>query len=414
MRVAEIFESIKATSKSTEKIAIMREHANNEDFKKALFYALDPFTPFYVTKVPRVKAAERENASQFSEEVSWVTFFSALRGCNERNVTGQSAIDLLYQLFLRVDVENDKWMRKILKKHLAIGVSVKTVNKVFPGLIPTFEVSLAHKFDWVRTQGHKHVAVEPKLDGIRCFSIVRNGEVQMFARSGKPITNFEKTLSPELIKLGDGCYDGELMGQDFTALMRQAYRKESVDTTGTYLALFDFLSLEEWDTKNAIMSCEDRYEELLDRLDKGGADLDLVQPVERVTVDNQYSEIKLQHDAYVKEGFEGAMIKFLDAPYRFGRGFEVMKLKAFHDVDLPISGLLEGTGKHAGKLGSFQVLFNGVEVQVGSGLTDDLREQIWADPDSFLGRVIEVRYQEVTPDGSLRFPTFVCFRNDKT
>jgi DNA ligase-1 len=91
-----------------------------------------------------------------------------------------------------------------------------------------------------------------------------------------------------------------------------------------------------------------------------------------------------------------------------------MKLKAFHDVDLPISGLLEGTGKHSGKLGSFQVLFNGVEVQVGSGLTDDLREQIWADPDSFLGRVIEVRYQEVTPDGSLRFPTFVCFRNDKT
>ena len=175
-----------------------------------------------------------------------MTFFSALRGCNERNVTGQSAIDLLHQLFLRVDVENDKWMRKILKKHLAIGVSVKTVNKVFPGLIPTFEVSLAHKFDWMRTQGRKEIAVEPKLDGIRCFSIVRNGEVQMFARSGKPITNFEKTLAPELIKLGDGCYDGELMGQDFTSLMRQAYRKESVDTTGTYLALFDFLSLEEW------------------------------------------------------------------------------------------------------------------------------------------------------------------------
>ena len=34
-------------------------------------------------------------------------------------------------------------------------------------------------------------------------------------------------------------------------------------------------------------------------------------------------------------------------------------------------------------------------------------------PVGFIGRMIEVRYQEVTPDGSLRFPTFVCFRNDR-
>ena len=36
-------------------------------------------------------------------------------------------------------------MRKILKKKLSIGASTKTINKVFPGLIPTFEVSLAQK-----------------------------------------------------------------------------------------------------------------------------------------------------------------------------------------------------------------------------------------------------------------------------
>ena len=57
--------------------------------------------------------------------------------------------------------------------------------------------------------------------------------------------------------------------------------------------------------------------------------------------------------------------------------------------------------------------WDGVNVQVGSGLTDVLREQIWKDKELFIGRIIEVRYQEVTPDGSLRFPTFVCFRNDR-
>ena len=74
---------------------------------------------------------------------------------------------------------------------------------------------------------------------------------------------------------------------------------------------------------------------------------------------------------------------------------------------------MEGTGKHSEKLGSVCIDFNGVDVSIGSGFSDDLREKIWSDQSSFIGRTIEVRYQEVTPDGSLRFPTFVCFRNDR-
>ena len=51
MRVSNIFESIKSTSKSTEKAVIMRENQNNELFKKALLYSTNPFKPFHVTKV---------------------------------------------------------------------------------------------------------------------------------------------------------------------------------------------------------------------------------------------------------------------------------------------------------------------------------------------------------------------------
>ena len=304
-------------------------------------------------------------------------------------------------------------MRKILKKHLAIGVSVKSLKKVFPDLIQTFELSLANKFHQTRLKGMTEVAVEPKLDGIRCFSIVRGNSVKMFARSGKLITNFESTLAPELEKLGDGCYDGELMGEDFISLMRQAYRKENVDDSKTYLALFDFLPLQEWDSREAVKSCEARYEELLDRLAYKSINLDLLQPVERFVVTADYEAIKELHDEYVKDGYEGAMIKDPVAPYKFGRGWEIMKLKAFHDVDLPIKGFEEGTGKHSGKLGAIVIEYKGTKVKVGSGFSDELREQIWEDQGSFIGRIVEVRYQEVTPDGSLRFPTFVCFRNDR-
>ena len=405
-----ILEEIRTTRGSIAKAEIIKQNADNMWLQKILRYGLDQMMPFHVVKVPKVLY---RNEIPLDEESAWKEFFTAADECASRKVTGNSAINLIHACFQAVTPQDEKWMRKILQKRLALGVGIKSINKIYPNLIPTFEVSLAQKFDTARTEERTEVAIEPKLDGIRCFTIVRNGTVQMLARSGKPITNFENSLSPELIKLGDGCYDGELMGQDFTALMRQAYRKTSLDTEGTYLALFDFLPLKEWDTKDPIMTCEDRYEELLDRLDKGGVDLNLIQPVERLTVQNEWSEIKLQHDTYVAEGYEGAMIKFLDAPYKFGRGYEVMKLKAFHDADLIIERLEEGTGRHEGRLGAVVVSHKGVSVRVGSGFSDDLRVQIWNDPESFIGRMIEVRYQEETPDGSLRFPTFVCFRNDR-
>ena len=229
----------------------------------------------------------------------------------------------------------------------------------------------------------------------------------------KLISNFDSTIGRELLKLGDGCYDGELMGEDFVAIMRQAYRKDDVNTSGTYLAVFDYLPLEEWKSGIAKMSCHDRGETLLSKLADSDVNLDVIKPVERFYVNANYDEIKFLHDEFVQEGYEGAMIKDLEAPYKFGRGYEIMKMKEFHDVDLVIESLTEGTGKHIGKLGSVVVNFNGVDVSIGSGFSDELREDIWSDPDSFIGRMIEARYQEVTPDGSLRFPTFVCFRNDR-
>ena len=310
-----------------------------------------------------------------------------------------------------------------MKKHLAIGVSEKTVNSVIPDHIPTFNVSLAQKFEAKRMNSGQ-VCIEPKLDGIRCFAIVKNGNATLYARSGKLITNFNDTIGRELSSMGEGCYDGEIMGEDFTALMRQAYRKEKVDTTGTYFGVFDYLPLKEWLTKEASMPCYERYNRLArritglppDALSRGSKSLLVwrhVKLVDRHYIKPDESQIKHYHDKFVADGYEGAMIKDASAPYKFGRGWEVMKYKAFHDVDLPIKRLLEGTGKHSGKLGSVVVCYKGVVVQVGSGFSDAYREQIWKDPDSYIGRTIEVRYQEETPDGSLRFPTFVCFRNDK-
>ncbi len=409
MKVVEILQELKSNPGSNAKKEVLERHSKNILLKKILLYGSDPFMPFNVVKVPRVKSRVE---FPLDESRAWDSFFKIADECAARNITGNAAVMKLHACFTSVSEVDESWMRKVLKKHLAIGASSKTINKVFSGLIPTFEIALAQKFEEKRILG-KSICVEPKLDGIRCFAIVDEESAVLYARSGKVIKNFDSTIGAQLLKLGPGCYDGELMGEDFISLMRQAYRKDDVDTSNTYLALFDYLPIDEWNDRKASMKCKDRYEKLLDRLDVSDADLELLQPVERTEVESTYDEIKCAHDYYVSLGYEGVMIKDLDAPYKFGRGPEIMKFKAFQDVDLHVKGFIEGTGKHSGKLGSFLLEYNGVDVQVGSGLTDELREAIWKDKENFLDRVIEVRYQEVTPDGSLRFPTFVCFRNDK-
>ncbi len=411
MKICEILGKVKNEAGTNAKKEILQEHFDNDLLKRVLRYGLDQFIPFNIVKVPKVK---NRHPSQYEEKV-WNRFFEVADACASRRLTGNDAIETMHHVFSTAPKEDEGWMRKILKKHLAIGASTKTVNKVFPGLVPTFEVALAQKFEEKRLSGKDTVGVEPKLDGIRCFAIVEDGTTLLYARSGKLISNFDSTVGKDLAGLGDGCYDGEIMGEDFIALMRQAYRKDNIVTEGTYLALFDYLPLCEWKSRKAEMTCQDRYEELvrkvqgvpMSRLPK------YLRVVKRFSTRAVYDDIKKLHDEFVAEGYEGAMVKDLDAPYKFGRGPEVMKLKAFHDVDLKVERLLEGTGRHTGKLGSVVVDYNGVEVQVGSGFSDELRETIWNDPGSFMGRIIEVRYQEVTPDGSLRFPTFVCFRNDR-
>jgi len=409
--LSELLTEIKTTKGTNAKRELVLEN-NSYLLRKILKYSFDPFMPFHVIKIPKIK----NRFPLTTENLRWQVFFSACDKCAKREVTGNAAIEEISTAFNLVTEDEEKWMRKILKKHIAIGLSTTTINKDFPDLIPTFDVSLAQKFDPKRVVKWDNMIVERKLDGIRCFSIVRDGAVIMYARSGKPITNFIDSIGPSLIAMGDGCYDGELMGEDFVALMRQAYRKGDVETDGTFLALFDFCSLEEWDSKDATTSYVDRLVTLYDRistLDDDSKKLITYVDKETLSVSEDSDLVKVLHDKFVSEGFEGAMIKNPQAPYQFKRSYDIMKLKAFFDVDLPVDDLLEGRGKHVGTLGAFVVYHQGVKVQIGSGLSDEIRSEIWDNKEKYIGRTIEIRYQEITPDGSLRFPTFVCFRNDR-
>ena len=75
----------------------------------------------------------------------------------------------------------------------------------------------------------------------------------------------------------------------------------------------------------------------------------------------------------------------------------------------------EGDGRNKGTLGALVVKYKDNTVNVGSGFTDEERKNFWENREDIIGRVIEVKYKEITTDKktgleSLQFPVFCGLR----
>jgi len=317
--------------------------------------------------------------------------------------------------------EWNDWYRRILIKDLRCGVSEKTVNKVAPGTVPIFGCMLAH-------DGAKHpkkiagqCLIEYKYDGVRVIAIVQNGSATLYSRNGKVLSNFphiEEALSKP--QYNDTVFDGEVMSEDFQTLMKQVHRKEGAQTQDAYLALFDVLSLDEFQEGEGSQTALDRKLALEEYRDKD----DCIRVVDywQVNMDTDSGQelFKDLNKTALDKGYEGLMIKPINEVYKCKRSHAWLKIKPFIEVTLKVVALEEGTGKNEGLLGALVVEGEDdgkfFHLNVGSGLTDENREQIWANQDAVIGQLVEIRADAATQSQdaentwSLRFPRFKTFR----
>ena len=404
------------------KEGVVENHLNNEVLQEGLVMCLDPLVTFGVKQVPE---SEKDGKG-----LSWADFKKAANLLIDREKTGHAARDLIIDLIdsSKKDQWNN-WYRRILIKDLRCGVSEKTVNNVAKKMdldfkVPVFSCMLAH-------DGAKHpkkikgdCLVEYKYDGVRVLAIVKNGRATLYSRNGKIFNNFphiENALSKS--EYNNFVFDGEVMSDDFQALMKQVYRKSGAKTDDAYLALFDLLPLKEFNNGKSKLNSIERKEEL-NKLSKTFDNVIKLVDYEIINFDNEDGQNKFSamNKEALDKGFEGLMIKPNDNYYECKRSHAWLKIKPFIEVTLKVVDIQEGSGKHAGKLGAFQVEGEDdgkfFSLSVGSGLTDDDREKFWSAKNRLIGRMVEIRADAITQsiEGehfSLRFPRFKNFRGFK-
>lgn len=419
-----ILEKIKNTSSSNEKQAILEQNKNDGLLQEILSFVYNPyFRSGLSSKKIKKKIAPTEYRLLLQPDNSITYIFNYLKDHN----TGTDQDIAHVQWYIRNYSEGcPEIVEEILTQNLKIGMTAKSINKVWNNLIPEFNVMLADKY-WEKIdkleQEKPRILVTQKLDGMRCTTIKLGDKINLMSRSGQLMTGFVE-IEHELRELPDGVYDGEILADLsidnsldlFASTVSAARTKDTKKKNMTY-NVFDYVKkVEEFVTGMFSESCAQRKQNLENILKK--AHCNYIKYVE-VLYDGEYnSDIidKLLNKALSLQQ-EGIMLNIADAPYQKKRTTDILKVKKMNTVDLFVTNVFEGKGKYRGTLGGVVVEYKGQPVGVGSGFSDIQRKMIWEHPESIVGKLIEVQYFEESKDKngkpSLRFPVFKKIRLDK-
>ena len=420
MQPWKVIQELESDNSRLKKEAIISRESDAENirFFNGVGSALDGFRTFGIQKVPISK--------KDGPGITQTEFDDVLKQMEERQLTGDSMRGMVQDLCDRSKMEEwNDWYRRILIKDLRCGVTHKTINKHSTMKVPVFECMLADDSKKHEKKMTGDVYVEPKLDGVRVITIcdVDKDEVRMYSRNGKELNNFPKILEQfdsMLDQMAESMvFDGEVMSDDFQTLMREIHRKGGAKTDDAVLNVFDCLPLEAFKEGGYAGSLTVRKGMLNEY--EFGPNISKVEYVRmNLSEDDGQKMFADYNKLCIDKGFEGIMVKPMGGVYECKRSSLWLKVKPFIEVSLKVIDTEEGTGRNAGKLGALIVegtdMDKFIKTNVGSGLTDNDREEFWKAKDKLIGQIVEIRADAITQnqdtkdEWSLRFPRFLRFR----
>lgn len=418
-RIARVLAELADARGSKKKQELLASLRQDEVATQVIYHTLNPFWTYGVQPDTLMIPKDPKGTDRVLDE-KWPAMRIVLNSLMDRKITGNEARKMICGWGLA------QWvMDRIVAKDLRCGVEAKTVNSAFGSVfIPVFEVALADEglviIDGKITQtcDFKYpIWAEPKYDGIRCIAVVGEvGAVTLLSRNGKEFENYPNLVIAlqQQPNLRGWVLDGEVHGATFDDAASIVHRKGGKDDKDLVYRVWDCMTICDFEkglceqplwlrqrTIQTMLRPSEKIMQTPGRLVKDEADL--------------LQLFKQTRDA----GYEGLILKPLDAKYSFKRSRDWIKVKEMATGEYKVVSFFEGKGKYAGSLGGLIVDVDGVQVEVGSGYDDQQRATIWLSREDYLGKVAEVKYQEKTPKkadgtgGSLRFPVFLRWRPDK-
>lgn len=415
MTLHEIIKALQETQGSNAKRAILEDNKENEDLRDYLKAVYDPSLNYFITEKTYPEVVGYSDGHDFT--VNHIGEF--IYQLSDRNKTGNAAKDWLKSVLRYFNNEQQYLIKLMLLKDIKAGISVSTINKVWPKLI--FEqayqrCSLPKDVKLNEWPWEKGIYSQVKMDGM--YAAVSG--TQVITRNGSV---FPYDLLPEQFKIEMSKYipeDTELNGE---LIVKRGggeilSRKEG---NGLLNSLLQGTSLPEnyslhyvaWDWQDD----ETVYSKRLSILDDLLGDGDFFSVVECRKV-YSYEEAVQHFQAMLSQGQEGTVLKHPDGLWKDGTSKHQVKFKIEADVDLICTGIIEGTGKYEGMLGALQLqsACGRLKVDCGTGFTDKQRKELFECPP--VGKVVEIKANDLlTKEGSdilsLFLPVFKCVRIDK-
>lgn len=338
--------------------------------------------------------------------------------------TGSDTSIATIQNYLHKNPEYEEFLKRLFTKNLPIGVEAATVNKVYgEEIIPVWEVQQGYPIDKYKFRKGELIFASRKLNGSRGTYFkgdIISRQAQKFDGLDHIIKDIEKIIGT------DYAVDGELIRRNIDGLTDGQNFRETIsilnsdgnDKSLIKFVIFDIVPVDEFEMDACTENYSVRKKRLLDLKNKiqknGTQNIEVVQMVyEGTDVNDVYDWL----DYAVRHDWEGLVVN-RQVPYRRTRHNGCLKVKRFYTVDLRITAIEEGQNCLAGTMGALVVDYKGNELRIGSGFDDATRAAVWANPDNYIGKIVECKYKEVTMDKktgleSLQFPTFVRFRDDK-
>ena len=411
--LTKIISELNASNSSNYKLEVLKKYKDDPDFQDLVQMTYNPKFNYGISKNKMLKELKSGQKKQSIYNIKDILIF--LKKISNEQLRGLKPFNELKEMLLQTESKTADLVCNVLGHTLGSGINIAQISKIFT------DFDFKPKYMRCSVLGKKTLAkikfpaiLQVKMDGT--YREIHVGEtVTGRTRSGEPFTN--KTLFEQMKKFPKGYYFGEITVPGMNRMEANGLvNSDNPPEASEIFTVWDYLTDTEYKT------CKTRrYFDRLTELQSIQNKAFNVRVVKTKTVESKEEMFEVVNN-WIQSGEEGGVLKSFDLGFKNGTATQQIKIKPYVDCEMRVTGVIPGAlgTKREGMVGALE--FENDEHTIKgscSGFSDAILKQISKDPESYIGKIISVEFNDIVKSKnnnyySLSHPVFIEIRNDKT